>query len=111
MSRHSSFSQAMPKIELFYWEGCPSYPEARQLLDDLLAERGVDAEVELREVRTDEEAEALRFPGSPTIRVDGHDVDPRGAGSRPALACRIYHLPDGRVSPIPSREQIEGALA
>lgn len=101
----------MPKIELFYWEGCPSYPEARQLLDDLLAERGVDAEVELREVRTDEEAEALRFPGSPTIRVDGHDVDPRGAGSRPALACRIYHLPDGRVSPIPSREQIEGALA
>ena len=53
---------------------------------------------------------SLRFPGSPTIRVDGRDVDPAGAGARPALTCRIYHLPDGRVSPVPSREQLEAAL-
>ena len=99
------------KIELLYWEGCPSHPEALALLEDVLAERGIDAEVELRNVETDEEAQALRFPGSPTIRVDGRDVDAAGAGSRPALNCRIYHLPDGRVSPIPSREQLEEALS
>ena len=98
-------------IELLYWEGCPSYPEARELLEDVLRRRGLDASVEMREVRTQDEAEALRFPGSPTIRVDGRDVDPRGAGGRPALTCRIYHLPDGRVSPVPTREQIEAALA
>ena len=62
-------------------------------------------------VTTTEEAEELAFPGSPTIRVDGRDVDPAGAGSRPALTCRIYHLPDGRVSPVPSREQLEEAIS
>ena len=97
-------------IELLYWEECPSYPEARQLLAEVLAERGLDADVRLREVTTQEEAEALRFPGSPTIRIDGRDVDPKGAAARPALTCRIYHLPDGRVSPVPSREQLEEAF-
>ena len=99
------------KIELFYWEGCPSYPEAQELLEEVLRERGADQDVEVREVRTQAEAEALRFPGSPTIRVDGRDVDEAGAGARPALTCRIYYLPDGRVSPIPSREQLEEALS
>ena len=98
------------KIELYWWEGCPSHPEALALLRSVLAERGIDVEVELHEVRSDGEAVELEFPGSPTIRVDGRDIDPRGAKSRPALNCRIYHLPDGRVSPVPSREQLEEAL-
>jgi len=99
------------KVELLFWKECPSYPEALELLRDVLAARGLVDGVELREVRTQEEAEALAFPGSPTIRVDGRDVDAAGAGSRPALSCRIYHLPDGRVSPVPTREQLEEALA
>jgi len=99
------------KIELLYWAGCPSHPEALELLQTLLAERGLEANVDLREVRTDEEAQTLHFPGSPTIRVNGRDVDAAGAEGRPALTCRIYHLADGRVSPIPSREQLQEALA
>jgi hypothetical protein len=98
------------KIEVLYWDGCPSHPEALELLHSVLTERGVEASVELREVRTDQEAQALRFPGSPTIRVEGRDVDASGADGRPALTCRIYHLADGRSSPIPSREQLEEAL-
>ncbi len=98
------------RIEFRYWEGCPSHPEARELLEQVLEERGIDAIVEVREVRTQQEAEELRFPGSPTILVDGRDVDPVGADERPALTCRIYQLPDGRVSPIPSRDQLEEAL-
>ena len=62
------------------------------------------------EVTSQEEAERLAFPGSPTIRVDGVDVDPSGAAGRAMLACRIYRLPDGRISPVPSREQLEAAL-
>jgi hypothetical protein len=98
------------KVELLYWEGCPSYPEARTLVETILRERGIDALVELREVRTRAEAQELRFPGSPTIRVGGTDVDPDGANGPPALSCRIYRLEDGRVSPIPTREQLEAAL-
>jgi hypothetical protein len=97
-------------VELLYWEGCPSHPEAEELLSAVLRERGLDAPIVRREVTTQEEAEALRFPGSPTIRIDGRDVDAEGAAARPALTCRIYHLPDGRVSPVPSRETLERAL-
>jgi hypothetical protein len=98
------------RIELRYWDGCPSHPEALRLLRDVLRERGLDVEVDLREVATHAEAERLGFPGSPTILVDGRDVDPDGAANPPALNCRIYHLPDGKVSPIPTREQLEAAL-
>jgi hypothetical protein len=97
------------RIELLHWRGCPSTDEARELLDRVLVERGAEADVIIREVRTQEEAEALDFPGSPTIRIDGADVDPAGAGARARLACRIYHV-DGRPSPVPSREQLEAAL-
>ena len=97
-------------VELLYWEGCPSYPEARDLLADVLSSRGVDAEIRMREVTTDAEAVELRFPGSPTIRIEGRDVDSRGEQAHPALTCRVYYLADGRVSPIPSRENLEAAL-
>jgi hypothetical protein len=76
----------------------------------VLAEHGLAVEIEVREVKTDEDAVLHRFPGSPTIRIDGRDVDPAGAALPPALNCRIYRLPDGRVSPVPSREQLEEAL-
>ena len=99
------------RIELYYWEGCPSHPEALALLEAVLEERGLDIPVEVREVQTQAEAEALHFPGSPTIHVDGRDVDPAGAEAPAALGCRIYYLPDGRVSPVPSRLQLEQALA
>ena len=98
------------KIELLYWRECPSYPEAQQLLAEVLAARGIDEPIEVREVTSREEAERLSFPGSPTVRIDGRDVDPEGASTPPSLACRIYHLPEGRVSPVPSREQLEEAL-
>jgi hypothetical protein len=97
-------------IELYFWEGCPSYPEALALLQEVLDERGISEPVQLREVFTREEAVQLRFPGSPTIRIDGRDVDPEGANAPPALNCRIYRLLDGRVSPVPSRQQLEEAV-
>ena len=97
------------KVELLHWRGCPSTDEARELLDLVLAERGGGDEVVMREVRTEDEAAALGFPGSPTIRVDGADVDPAGATGHSRLTCRIYHV-DGRASPVPSREQLEAAL-
>lgn len=97
-------------IELLYWQGCPSHPEAKALLEQVLADLGRDDEIVLTEVTSDAEAERLRFPGSPTIRVDGRDIDAMGANGRPSLTCRIYHLPGGRVSPVPSREQLEVAL-
>lgn len=98
------------RVELLFWEGCPSHPEAKALLEQVLDERGITAPIEMREVFTYADAVELAFPGSPTIRVDGFDIDPVGAQSPPALTCRVYVLPDGRPSPVPSRQQLEEAL-
>jgi hypothetical protein len=102
----------MRSIQLLYWEGCPSHPEALALLRAVLAEHGIAAEPELIDVQTQEQAEALGFVGSPTILVDGRDVDAEAAArSRPSLTCRIYIDEEGAVSPVPSRAQLERALA
>jgi hypothetical protein len=99
------------RIELLFWDGCPSHPEARALLHEVLADRDLHVEVEEREILSHDDAVEHTFPGSPTIRVDGRDIDPDGAALPPALACRVYRLPDGRPSPVPSRQQLEEALS
>lgn len=100
-----------PKIMLLYWEGCPSHPGARRLLDEVLAEKELVVAVEEIEVLTDEDAVRLEFPGSPTIKVNGVDVDPEGAAHMGvALTCRLYRLEDGRPSPLPSKEMLRRAL-
>ena len=98
------------KVELLYWDGCPSLDEVRALLADTLTARGIEERIVEREIVTPDDAVAARFPGSPTIRIDGVDIDAAGADDRFALTCRIYRLPDGRVSPVPSRQQLEEAL-
>jgi hypothetical protein len=100
-----------PRIEFLFWEDCPSHPQAWKLLQEVLAEIDLEATVERVEVVTDEDAERWQFPGSPTIRVGGSDVDPTGASQMgTALTCRVYVLEDGRFSPVPSREMIRRAL-
>lgn len=100
------------KIEFLYWEDCPSHPQAWKLLQEVMADLGIEVPVERILVVTDEDAHRLAFPGSPTIRVNGADIDPHGATQMgTALTCRIYRLPDGRFSPVPSREMIRHALA
>jgi hypothetical protein len=99
------------KIEFLFWEGCPSHPEALSLLREVMDERGLTDPIDMREVFTHEQAVELELRGSPTIRVDGRDVDPKGEDWPPGLSCRVYRLPDGRPSPVPSRQQLEEAFA
>jgi hypothetical protein len=104
-----------PKIELLWWEGCPSYPKALEVLRDVMAEEGLDpGAVEVREVATGADAEREGFVGSPTIRIDGREVAPE-PGQAAGLTCRVYRLRDGRVAPTPDpadiRDAIRGASA
>jgi hypothetical protein len=99
------------KIEFLYWEECPSHGPTWERLQTILKEKGLKARVTRTEIKTEEDAKLRNFCGSPTIRIDGEDIDPKGAqAQRIGLNCRIYHTPDGRVTPVPSEEMIRKAI-
>jgi hypothetical protein len=97
------------QVSFLYWEECPSHELALERLREVMAEEGVPGEVEVVKVETEDQARELRFVGSPTIRVDGQDIDPP-SDSRYALTCRAYRLADGRISPLPSKDMIRRPL-
>ena len=99
------------KIQFLYSKDCPSHEEALQRVRKAIQEEGVHCDVTVINVETIEQAEKFHFVGSPTILIDGHDIDP--ADNRPvhyALTCRAYTLEDGRISPLPSIAMIRKAL-
>lgn len=81
------------------------------MLRDAMDELGLDAsELRVIEVLSDDDAERLEFPGSPTIRVNGVDIqDPDGRLGN--LTCRVYRKRDGRVSPLPDVDDLRDALS
>jgi hypothetical protein len=98
------------RIELLWWEGCPSTEPALEQLREALSELGLArAEVRMREIRTDQDAVTAGFAGSPTILIDGVDCAPTG-GETMGLTCRIYRRRDGRISPTPDPEDLREAL-
>lgn len=83
-----------PTITLYYFDACPAYQETLANLRAVLAERKHAIEIELVRVETDEAAQAYRFVGSPTIRVNGEDIFPTDTANY-ALGCRVYNTPAG----------------
>lgn len=99
-----------PKVELLWWEGCPSWDRALAELREEMGAVGLDPEgVEVRQVETEEAASRQGFVGSPTIRVNGEDIQPPH-GEPSGLTCRVYRLRDGRISPLPDRADVREAL-
>jgi len=99
-----------PRIELLWWEGCPSHQRALADLREVLDALGLDPDaVDVRHVGTDDEAAAEGFVGSPTIRVDGRDVQPP-AEEPVGLTCRVYRRRDGRISPTPDPADVRDAI-
>lgn len=86
---------AEPKlVELLYFDGCPGIERVSPMVAPLA--EAASARVVQRRIETHEEAEAERFLGSPTVRVDGVDVEP-GAEQRNdyGLRCRLYQTGAG----------------
>lgn len=83
------------RVELLYFDGCPNWTVADGRLAEALKATGrTDITVSRRKVETAEEAEAVGFTGSPTVRFDGRDPFATG-GELVGLACRVYTTPDG----------------
>jgi len=98
------------KIEVLYFDGCPSHEAFLPRLRELLAQAGVDVPIAERRVESDADAQRERFLGSPTLRVDGVDVDPdAGERSDYGLKCRLYRTDEG-LSGAPRDEWVLGAV-
>jgi len=94
-------------IEFLYFEDCPNAGPAWNLLQEVLSDHGIEEPPQRIHVQTVEQARRHRFPGSPTIRIDGRDVAEEDTDY--GLKCRVYSS-DGGVQYWPPRDWIEKAL-
>ena len=100
-----------PRVEILYFDGCPNHEPALAVVERVDRELGTNADVRLVNVPDHATAERVRFLGSPTVRVDGVDVDPHAEQrTEYALSCRVFtteHGPAGQ----PDERWIRDALA
>lgn len=93
------------KVEIFYFEGCPNYKPASERLRGVIHQEEISADVNEIEVPNEAAAKEVGFLGSPTIRVNGVDIEPASHNTGgTGFACRCY--PGG----LPSTEMILAAL-
>ena len=100
-----------PRVEVLYFDGCPGHEALLPRLREAVRDAGFDpAAIELRQVTSPDDAESERFLGSPTVRVDGRDVDPSAADRDDfGLKCRLYRE-DGQQARTPPEAWIRAAL-
>lgn len=94
------------KIDILYFEGCPNHASTVERVHEIVRDLRADAVVREVEVKDAEDAARLRFFGSPTVQIDGEDIDPAVRGRQEySFSCRMY----GRTG-TPSRELLEHAV-
>ena len=91
------------------FDDCPNWQAVLEEIKGLLAAKGGEGKIELIRVASTQEAEHLQFPGSPTVRINGEDVDHEVPSSSSEMACRVYEV-DGKLTGRPSMEWIDAAL-
>ena len=102
----------MTTIEILYFDGCPGWRRTEEDVRRVVADAGLEERTSVRlvEVKTADDAQHLRFLGSPTVRVEGTDVDPSAVGATSfGLQCRVYEH-EGRLQGSPPEEWIRAAL-
>ena len=100
----------MSRVEFLWFDGCPNHQAARILLDEVIGDVAPGTIVEMIDASEPAVAVAYRFPGSPTIRVDGIDIDPDFADpGEYSPRCRLYRSAEG-LRGIPPRGWVEDAV-
>ncbi len=94
------------RIEILYIPGCPNYEPALERLQAVLESQSLQAEIRSVPISGGDQAKALLFPGSPTIRINGEDVE-QHEKIAPSLACRLYADRSG----VPSEESLRMAIS
>ena len=91
------------KVEVLYFEGCPNHAPAMGMVRRVLDREKIQAEVQLIEVTDEKAAKTMRFLGSPSIRVNGADIEPGREEDSPFFGCRTYTVAGKTVGVPPER--------
>ena len=106
-SKERKQSKENMRIELLYFNSCPSYKRALANIKAALKEKKLQAELKLINVETEEQAEKVGFQGSPSVRINGKDLEGRDEGF--SFSCRLYYM-NGKPTVAPSKEAIIAKL-
>lgn len=98
-----------PRVEILYFDGCPTYRLVQKWLEELREEESLDFELELVNVDSDEKAVEEKFTGSPTIRVNGKELFPPSPDAPYARSCRMFFW-EGEMRGAPPKEMLRKAL-
>jgi hypothetical protein len=97
-------------VELYYFKDCPSYATAAANLKAALRAEGLPENIEMVEVISEEDAQRKRLIGSPTIRIDGIDLEgPEAETKGYGYGCQVYSQ-NSQTAGWPSVEQIRSTL-
>lgn len=97
-------------IEVLFIEGCPNYESAIARIREALRSLGRADEIRQIEIRTNAEAEAAGFLGSPTIRVNGLDIEPWARTAQNfGIGCRTY-VDGSNLSGVPPLDLLSRAI-
>ena len=109
-ARRNRTDEQRMKIELLYFEGCPNHVPAMEMMREALDSLRRHDRIEEVQVRSQSEAEAIRFVGSPSIRINGSDIEPWARTATAfGLSCRTY-VYGSRHGGVPARELVLGAI-
>jgi len=98
------------KIEVLHVPGCPNHSIALRRLREILASESLQAQISEVLVTDETAAQSLKFLGSPTIRINGRDVEPHEEGTKSfGLMCRLYTDGNGAPSNQILRDAIQKA--
>ena len=96
-------------IRLLTFKGCPSGPRAAEILNQVLAEEGVADAVEMVDLPDLESSLRERSLGSPSIQIDGEDIELLRRVEKPCHGCRLY-MGDNGPTGVPPKELIRDAI-
>lgn len=98
------------KIEILYFDGCPNHTRALDQLREVLRQEGISADISEVNVPDNTAAQAARFLGSPSIQIDGLDVEPAARSLKEfGMMCRTY-VEQGKRVGVPPAELVRTAI-
>jgi len=97
-------------IGIFFIEGCPCVSAITDYIKEVLAEESVDADISLILIETPEDARRLQFTGSPTVRINGMDIESNMQATKDyGLRSRHYYI-NGKILDCPTKSMIRDAI-